>query len=51
MEITNNIPEAPIKRKAYTTPRIEDHGALNEVTLGGGGAYYDGSGYGSEPLL
>ncbi len=50
MEITNNIPEAPIKRKAYASPRIEDHGALDAVTLGAiSGPYYDGGGYGSTP--
>jgi hypothetical protein len=34
MPTTNSTPEVSTRRKAYTTPRIEDHGALDVVTAG-----------------
>jgi len=33
----------------YRAPAFTAHGSIEEVTLGATGAYYDGSGYSSEP--
>ncbi len=34
MLTTDNHPEVASKRKAYSSPQIEDHGMLDTVTMG-----------------
>ena len=34
-------------RKPYHTPRLEDYGAVNELTRSGGSKFFDGPGYSS----
>ncbi len=50
---TNAAPNTQKARKPYHTPRMEDYGAVNELTRSGGSNYSDPDGpgtYSSAPV-